>query len=103
MNVGFNPDGWTDMATIIIVALISAVSSVYAAKAHKGIAAVREQVQNKHATNLRDDIDRAIAAVEALAHDMRSLKADLMAEADHRRLQISDLRDELDHRDRRHR
>ena len=98
MNVGFNPDGIGDMVTIIVVALIGAVSTIYAAKAHKGINAVREQVQNKHATNLRDDIDRCIHAVESLTHDLQNLRHDLMAESDHRRLQISDLRNELDHR-----
>jgi hypothetical protein len=69
---------------------------------HKVTKDIQEQVKNKHATNLRDDIDRAISAVEALAHDVRALKSDLLVESDHRRLQISDLRDELDHRDRRH-
>jgi hypothetical protein len=34
---------------------------------------------------------------------VRRLRKDLMAEEDHRRLQISDLRDELDHRTGRHR
>jgi hypothetical protein len=101
-SIGFNPDNLMDVVTIVVVALISAVSTVYASKAHKGISAVREQVENKHASNLRDDIDRCIHAVESLTHDLQNLRRDLMAESDHRRLQISDLRTELDHRDRRH-
>jgi hypothetical protein len=91
-----------DVAVIVVVALIAAIPSWMAHRNHKVTKDIQEQVKNKHATNLRDDIDRAISAVEALAHDVRALKSDLLVESDHRRLQISDLRDELDHRDRRH-
>lgn len=101
-SVGFNPDSWMDVAVIVVVALIAAIPSWMAHRNHKVTKDIQEQVKNKHATNLRDDIDRAISAVEALAHDVRALKSDLLVESDHRRLQISDLRDELDHRDRRH-
>jgi hypothetical protein len=101
-SVGFNPDSWMDVAVIVVVALIAAIPSWLAHRNHKVTKDIQEQVKNRHATNLRDDIDRAISAVEALAHDVRALKSDLLAESDHRRLQISDLRDELDHRDRRH-
>lgn len=69
-------------------------------------AAIKNQVVNGHTeTNLRNDLDRVIDAVESLgdtvkdmSHDVRSLRSDLMAEEDRRRIQIGDLRDELEHR-----
>jgi hypothetical protein len=100
-----NPDNWMDVFTILAVALIAAVPSWLAHKNHKVVKKIEGQVVNGHGgegkPGLRDDLDRAIAAIEALSHDLRSLKADLMLESDHRRLQISDLQDELHHRDRR--
>jgi hypothetical protein len=45
------------------------------------------QTKNNHPTNLRDDIDRAINAVEALGHDVRGIRTDLAAEEDRRRNQ----------------
>lgn len=103
-SIGFNPDGWLDVFTILAVALVAAVPSWLAARNHSTLKDVKQQVVNGHtATNLRDDIDRAIHAVEALTHDVRSLRHDLMAEEDHRRLQINDLREELDHRTGKHR
>jgi hypothetical protein len=103
-SIGFNPDSWLDVATIIAVAIIAAVPSWLAHRNHKVVNEIRGQVVNGHkdAPPLRDDLDKVIAALNDLSHDMRALKTDLMAESDHRRLQISDLRDELDHRDRRH-
>ncbi len=52
---------------------------------------------------MREDLDKAITAISELGHDVRMLRQDLMAEEDHRRLQISDLRDELEHRTGKHR
>ena len=100
MNQIPDPENWLDVLTIIAVALIAAIPTVYAAKAHKTSTEVLHQTRNGHTVPLRADLDRAIAAIEALSHDVRALKTDLMAESDHRRLQISDLRDELDHRHR---
>lgn len=98
MNTIPNPDSWMDVATILTVALIAAVPSWLAARNHKTLRDVRSQVVNGHANPMRMDLDRAIAAIDALGEDIRLLRKDLMAEEDHRRLQISDLRDELDHR-----
>jgi hypothetical protein len=102
-TVPFNPDGWVDFATIVIVALIAAVPSWLAHKNHKVVNDIKNQVVNGHDNPLRFDLDRAIAAIDALAEDVRRLRKDLMAEEDHRRVQIADLRDELDHRTGRHR
>jgi hypothetical protein len=100
-----NPDSWMDVATILAVVAMMSVPSWFAIKAHKTSTEVLHQTRNGHTVPLRADLDRAINAIEALAHDVQSLRKDLMAEEDHRRLQISDLRQELEHRtgrDRRH-
>jgi hypothetical protein len=99
-----NPDNWMDVFTIIAVALIAAVPSWLAHKNHKVVKEIQGQVVNGHAeTNLRNDVDRAIAAIDDLAQDVRNLRTDLLAEEQHRRIQIADLRQELDHRTGKHR
>jgi len=98
-----DPENWMDVLTILAVALIAAVPSWLAHKNHKVVKDIKDQVVNGHENPMRFDLDRAIAAIDALGEDVRRLRKDLMAEEDHRRLQISDLRDELDHRTGRHR
>ena len=100
-------DSWLDLVANawigLVVIMVAVVPSYFARKNSHGTAAVLAQVQNAHATNLRDDIDRAIAAVEMVAQDVRGLRADLLQEEQHRRAQISDLREDLDHRTGKHR
>jgi len=103
MNTIPDPENWLDVFTILAVALIAAVPSWLAHKNHKVVKDIKDQVVNGHENPMRFDLDRAIAAIDALGEDVRRLRKDLMAEEDHRRLQISDLRDELDHRTGRHR
>ena len=89
-------------------------------KTSDDLTAIRAQVVNGHAQdpespNLRDDldavkesmsrwepvlglVDELRTGMEALAHQMRAFRSDLMAEEDRRRIQIGDLRDELEHR-----
>lgn len=100
MNTIPDPENWLDVVTILAVALIAAVPSWLAHRNHQSIRDIKDQVVNGHkdAPPLRADLDRAIAAINDLADDVRGLRKDLMAEEHHRRLQISDLRDELDHR-----
>lgn len=97
-GVSINPDGWLDAAVILAVALIAVIPSWLAQRNHKLGKATLEQVKNQHSTNLRDDLDRAIHAVEALAHDVRTLRTDLMAEGDHRRRAMNELYSVLDQR-----
>jgi hypothetical protein len=93
-----DPQNALDVFTIVAVALIGIVPSWLAHRNHKGIAEVRDQVKNAHKTNLRDDLDRAIAAVESLSHDVRGLRQDLATEEDRRRQQIAELRDDIERR-----
>lgn len=83
----------------IVVILAAGIPSWLAARNHKSLREVRDQVVNSHPeSNLRDDLDRAIAAIADLSQDVRLLRKDLLAEESHRSLQISDLRDEIQHR-----
>ena len=38
---------------------------------------IREQVQNSHGTNLRNDIDRVLAVVESVQGDVRGIRKDV--------------------------
>lgn len=87
-----------DVLTILAVTAMVAVPSWLTLRQGKIVSEVREQVKNQHSTNLRDDVDRVIAAVETLSHDVRALRTDLMAEEDRRRAQIAGIYDELEHR-----
>lgn len=98
MNTIPNPDNWLDVFTILAVALIAAVPSWLAHRNHKVVKDIKDQVVNGHENPMRFDLDRAISAIADLADDVRNLRKDLMAEEDHRRVQISDLRDEIEHR-----
>lgn len=103
MNTIPDPENWIDVVTILAVALIAAVPSWLAARNHKVVKDIKDQVVNGHEQPMRFDLDRAIDAINALGDDLRRLRKDLMAEEDHRRLQIADLREELDHRTGKHR
>lgn len=106
--MNFPPDAsnWLDVfdhgIVILGALLLAAIPSWFAARNHKGIEAVKEQVKNAHSTNLRDDVDRAINAVEQLGHDFRGLRQDLAAEEDRRRKQVADLEERLNKVNRRH-
>lgn len=98
MNTIPDPENWLDVVTILAVALIAAVPSWLAHRNHKVVKDIKDQVVNGHEQPMRFDLDRAISAIADLADDVRNLRKDLMAEEDHRRVQISDLRDEIEHR-----
>ena len=102
MNTVFNPDGWMDVFTILAASALVAIPSWFAARNHKGIEAVKEQVKNAHSTNLRDDVDRAINAVEQLGSDFRGLRQDLATEEARRRSEVAELERRLDQVSRRH-
>ena len=89
------PQDWMDFWAIVLVAALPTAATIYAAKANRGIAAVREQVKNAHSTNLRDDLDRAINLIEALTHDVQAIRTGLADEEKRRRDHIAELRDEV--------
>ena len=81
----------------VVVVVAAAVPSFLAHRNSKTLAQVKEQVQNGHTqTNLRDDLDRALAAIEALANDIHGLRKDLALEQASRANQVDDLRGDID-------
>lgn len=101
-----NPENWLDLLAYgwygVVLLGIAAVPSWLSIRTNKSIKEVSESVNNRP-TALRDDLDRAIQAIEQLGHDMRRMRADLRAEEERRRSQIEQLYDELDHRIGKHR
>lgn len=100
MNGWFNPDSWMDIISQFLL-LIGALGIAIAPSwytTQRALKKVTDQVVNGHAGKapLREDLDRAIFAIEALAHDVAALRADLHAERDSRRSQVDDLRSDVD-------
>lgn len=79
-----------------VLIICAAVPSWLAARNHRSIKAIRDNVQNGHTVPMRADLDKAIAAIEALAHDVTGLRQDLLTERDSRRSQVEDLRSDVD-------
>lgn len=79
------------------------IPSWFAARNHRGIKAIRDNVQNGHEVPLREDLDRTISAidnltnnVQALTDDVAGLRQDLLTERDSRKAQVDDLRSDVD-------
>lgn len=102
MNGWFNPDSWMDIASQFLLTIgaigIAILPSWYST--HKSLKKVTDQVVNGHGganqPNLRQDVDRAIAAVEALSTDIHALRRDLHSERQARTSQVDDLRSDVD-------
>ncbi len=91
-----NVDSWMDVITILLAVAMMSVPSWFAIRAHKTSEAVLTQTKNGHTVPMREDLDRAISAIEALANDVRSLRADVANEENRRRTQIQDLASDVD-------
>lgn len=102
MNQIPNPDNWMDVFTILAATAMVAVPSWFAHRNHKDLKEVVYQTKNQHDTNLRDDVDRAIAAVEQLGQDFRGMRQDLAAEENRRRSEVAELERRLTAMGRRH-
>jgi hypothetical protein len=113
MNFPADASNWLDLFDHFIVVagaiLLAAVPSFFAARNHKSIQEVKaqgdrtlQQVQNAHTTNLRDDVDRAINAVEQLGQDFRGMRQDLAAEENRRRTEVAELERRITQMSRRH-
>lgn len=88
----------------LVVILAATIPSVMAARNHRSLRDIKDQVVNSHPeTNLRDDLDRAIAAINDLGNEVRGLRSEMLAERANRRAEISDLQDEIAHRTGKHR
>lgn len=100
MNWPADSSSWMDVIDHILVGIVliacAAVPSWMSHKNSKGIKAIRDNVQNGHTVPMRADLDRALAAIEALAHDFKGLRQDLLTERDSRKAQVDDLRGDVD-------
>lgn len=104
MNGWFNPDSWVDLVSQLLLIMgglaIAIVPSWFAARTHGALKTetkvIRDQLVNGHTTYLRQDVDRALAAIENLTHEIVSLRKELSLEVDSRRSQIDDLRGDVD-------
>lgn len=85
-----------DVITILTAVAMMSVPSWFAIKAHKTSAAVLSQTKNGHTVPMREDLDKALAAIESLAHDVKNLRLDMAQEETRRRDQIQDLAADVD-------
>jgi len=97
-----NPDNWMDVFTILAATAMVAIPSWFAHRNHKDLKEVVYQTKNQHDTNLRDDVDRAIDAIEKLGQDFRGMRQDLAAEENRRRSEVAELERRLTAMGRRH-
>jgi len=97
-----NPDNWMDVFTILAATAMVAIPSWFAHRNHKDLKEVVYQTKNQHDTNLRDDVDRAINAIEKLGHDFRGMRQDLAAEENRRRSEVAELERRITQVSRRH-
>lgn len=102
MNSIPNPDNWMDVFTILAATAMVAIPSWFAHRNHKDLKEVVYQTKNQHDTNLRDDVDRAINAIEKLGHDFRGMRQDLAAEENRRRSEVAELERRITQVSRRH-
>lgn len=99
MNTIPDPENWLDVLTIIAVAIIAAVPSWLAARNHKTIQAVKDQVVNGHTTPMRADIDLMREDLASMRDEMRggftAIRNDLNEERTARRSGDDMIRDEI--------
>jgi hypothetical protein len=102
VNGWFNPDSWMDIVSQFLLMIgaiaVAILPSWYSTQ--KTLKKVTDQVVNGHGganqPNLRQDVDRAIAAIEALGADINALRRDLHTEREARTSQVDDLRSDVD-------
>lgn len=80
----------------LVLITAAAIPSWLSARNHRTINAIKDQVVNGHEKPMREDLDRAITAIEALSHDLTGLRKDLFMEEDRRRQQINELRSDME-------
>ena len=102
-----NPDNWLDLVAYawygLVLIAIAGVPSWFAARNHRGISDIKNQVVNGHKSPMRSDLDLVLHSIDELSTDIRGLRQDLSEERNTRRTAVADLYTELDHRTGRHR
>ena len=79
-----DPNSWMDVFTILAATAMVAIPSWFAARNHKSIKKVTDQVVNGHTTPMRVDLDTMKSTLDEIHTDIRGVKTD-----------ISDIRQEL--------
>lgn len=98
---------WLDLLDHIWIGLVliavAAVPSYFAARNHKGIKNISEQVVNGHPDPMRMDLDKVISKLDEtsekvndIARDLTDLRVDLGQEEGRREVSDRELRDEFD-------
>lgn len=100
MNWPADASNWLDVFDHFVVVVgaivLAAVPGWVAARRnYKAIKEVSDSVNNRP-TALRDDLDRALMAIQALGEDIHALRGDLLTERQARKAQVDDLRDDVD-------
>lgn len=99
MNTIPNPDNWMDVVTILVATAIVAVPSWLAARNHKVIKAVKDQVVNGHTTPMREDLDMLREEIAGLRDEVRggfaALRGDIGEERATRRSEDAAIRDQI--------
>lgn len=107
MNTFTDAQNWLDIIDHIIVGiiliLVAAVPAWIAAKNHKGIKKIQDQVVNGHPDPLRSDLDKVMLKlsetsdkVDDISRDITSLRVELSQEEGRREVSDRDLRDDFD-------
>ena len=106
MNGWFNPDNWLDVVDhfLLILGVIATavVPSWFAARNHKEIKDVKDQVVNGHKSPMRFDLDRVLERLEDLSRfitevgrGVQGLRTELVDEESRRRESVKELRSEM--------
>lgn len=112
MNITWpDPDSWIDIFDHFVVAifmmLIAVVPTWLTVRSSRGIKDIKSQVVNGHKSPLREDLDKAIAAIEALggeltrfknaiSNEIANLREQLTDEEQRRRASVAELRSDYD-------
>lgn len=77
-------NGWIDIVDHSILAvfmlLIAVVPAIIAARNTRGIRTIQQNVVNGHTKPMREDLDRAIAAIELLTKDVSNFRQAISSE-----------------------
>lgn len=107
MNGWFNPDDWMDVIDHLLLVLgvigAAAVPSWFAARNHRELKDVKNQVVNGHKSPLRMDLDRVLERLEEVSsfvneifRGVSGLRSELVDEEARRRESVRELRTDME-------
>ena len=93
-----HPDSWWDTIGILFVTIPAIIAAVAALHNRHDLKTVKDQVQNGHAINFRDEVTNMATAVNRLTELLHMLHSDVREERTERRQAIKELREDLNDR-----